>query len=240
MKKEKKIEKEYDVVQSFNHAIDGIFEAIREERHMKFHGFVTAIAIIVAIYSNMNTYEILFLAFAIMLVWIAELFNTAVEAVVDLATEKYHPLAKKAKDVAAGAVLISGLNAIFTGYLLFQRKIAFHLNYAFVEFRNSFYNSVALIIVIIVITVIILKYIFKKGTPLRGGIPSGHSALGGGAFIAITFLTINTKISFLAFLMLLLILQSRVEGKIHTVKEVILGASLGMGITYLFLRGLGF
>lgn len=236
----KKGKKQYDIIESFNYAIDGIFEAIRSERHMKFHGFATIIAAMISIFSDMNRYEIIALGSAITIVWVAELFNSAVESVVDMVTDKYHPLAKKAKDIAAGAVFITGVYALFVGYMLFSKNITFYLNMSFNKLKGSFQNSMALVIVIVVIVVIILKYFFKKGRPLRGGIPSGHSALAGAAFTAITFLTINPKIFGLSLILLILVLQSRVEGKIHTVKETIIGAGLGIGITYLILRMIGF
>lgn len=240
MKKNRVTGENYDVVESFNYAIDGVFEAIRSERHMKFHGFATVIAVMVSIFSDMNRYEIIALGGAITVVWVAELFNSAVESVVDMVTSEYHPLAKKAKDIAAGAVLISSLYAIFVGYMIFDRKIGFYITGSFNALKDSFQNAVALIVVIIVMVVIVLKYIFKKGRPLRGGIPSGHSALAGAAFMAITFLTINPKIYALSFILLVLVMQSRVEGKIHTLKETLIGATIGMGIMYLFLRIIGF
>ncbi len=240
MKKNKVTGEKYDVVESFNYAIDGIFEAIRTERHMKFHGFATIIAVMVSIFSDMNRYEIIALGGAITIVWVAELFNSAVESVVDMVTQQYNPLAKKAKDIAAGAVLISSLYAIFVGYMIFDRKIAFYISGGFSALKGSFQNAVALIIVFIIIVVILLKYFFRKGRPLRGGIPSGHSALAGAAFIAISFLTVNPKIFALALILLILVMQSRIEGKIHTFRETIIGAMLGMGIMYLILRVIGF
>ncbi|MGL5125317.1 MAG: diacylglycerol kinase [Fusobacteriaceae bacterium] len=240
MKKNKITGQDYDVVNSFNYAIDGIFEAIRTERHMKFHSFVTIIAIMIALFTDISKQEVLALAISISLVWTAELFNSAVEAVVDLVTDKYHPLAKRAKDIAAGATLITGINALIVGYIIFEDKIQFYLKNNFLAVKNSLQNTLVLMMVIVVVTVIIIKKYFKKGSPLRGGLPSGHSALGGAAFTSIAFLTNNTKVFYLAFILLILVLQSRVEGKIHTVKETILGAMLGSGIAYMAMKIIGF
>ena len=137
MKRNKVTGKEYDVVDSFNYAIDGIFEAIRTERHMKFHSFITVVAIMIAVFTDISREEILVLAISIALVWVAELFNSAVEAVVDLVTDKYHPLAKKAKDIAAGATLVTGINALIVGYIIFEDKIEFYLKNNFLAVKNS-------------------------------------------------------------------------------------------------------
>ncbi len=240
MKKNKVTGKEHDIIESFNYAIDGIFEAIRTEKHMKFHGFISVIAVIVSIFSEMSKYEILALILSITMVWVAELFNSSIEAIVDMITAQYHPLAKKAKDIAAGAVLITGINAIVVAYVIFERRVSFYLNDSFSILKKSFQNSLVIILVIITILVILIKKYYKKGRPLRGGLPSGHSALGGMAFTAITFLTDSSKVFYLAMILLVLVMQSRVEGKIHNIKEVVLGAILGIGITYLILISLGF
>lgn len=240
MKKNKITGKDYDLIESFNYAIDGVFEAIRTERHMKFHSFITVIAIMVALFSDISKGEILALAISISLVWLAELLNSSIEAVVDLVTDKYHPLAKRAKDIAAGATLITGVNALIVGYIIFEKKMEFYLKSNFLIVKNSLQSTLVLIMVTVVVVVIIIKKYFKKGTPLRGGLPSGHSALGGAAFTAIIFLTDNTKVFYLALILLTLVLQSRVEGKIHTVKETILGAMLGSGIAYVAMKIIGF
>ena len=76
-----------------------------------------------AIYFKVNITEAIFLTFATMLVIITEVINTAIETVVDLCTDKFHPLAKIAKDVAAGAVVLSALNAVIVAILIFVSKI---------------------------------------------------------------------------------------------------------------------
>ncbi|MGL5123561.1 MAG: diacylglycerol kinase [Fusobacteriaceae bacterium] len=240
MKKKKVTAKEHDIIQGFNYAIDGIFEAIRSERHMKFHTFISVVVVIIAIFSEISKYQILALILSITMVWVAELFNSSIEAVVDMVTSEYHPLAKRAKDMAAGAVLLTGINALIVAYIIFQRKISFYLNGSFVLLKKSFQNSLVIIGVIIIVLVILIKKYYRKGSPLKGGLPSGHSALGGMAFVAITFLTNNSKIFYLSIILLVLVMQSRVEGKIHNIKEVILGAILGIGVTYLILAALGF
>ncbi|MGL4307934.1 diacylglycerol kinase [Cetobacterium sp. SF1] len=231
--------KKYNVIDSFNVAIEGIIEGIRSERHMKFHLFCTVIIIILSIFLDINRYEMMAVSISAALVLMAELLNTAVESAIDMMCKSYNPLAKRAKDVAAGGVLITSINALVVGYLVFGKRFTREMSEGFISLKNSYQHTMVLIFAIVTILVIGIKAIFKKGTPLKGGIPSGHSALAGAMFVGIFYLTDNSKIFFLSFLMLLLILQSRVEGKIHTVLETILGALLGMAVAYVFLAILG-
>ena len=120
-----KSERERDrrIVDSFNFAIEGLTEAIRNEKHMKVHILLAIIVVILAILTNAAKSEILIISVSVSFVMITELINTSVEALVDLISPKRHPLAKLAKDVAAGAVLIAAINALCVGYLIFYDKL---------------------------------------------------------------------------------------------------------------------
>ena len=123
------------VTEKFNVAFEGIFETIRTEKHMKFHCFCTIVIFILSLFLDIGKYEALAVIVSVSLIWVAELFNTAIESCVDMVTEKYHPLAKRAKDIAAGAVLITALNALFVGYIVFEKKIFFNT-----YFNNTCYS----------------------------------------------------------------------------------------------------
>lgn len=227
--------KHLGVTEKFNVAFEGIFETIRTERHMKFHCFCTIIVFILSMFLEIGKYEALAIVISVSLTWIAELFNTAIESCVDMVTEKYHPLAKRAKDIAAGAVLITALNAIFVGYIVFEKKIVVNLRQIFFILKDSFQHTVLTVFTLVIIIVICIKAIVKKGTALRGGFPSGHSALASSILTLITSLTDNPKIFFLALILTILVIHSRIEGKIHTFFETVVGAFLGWAITYLIL-----
>lgn len=227
--------KHLGVTEKFNVAFEGIFETIRTERHMKFHCFCTIIVFILSMFLEIGKYEALAIVISVSLTWIAELFNTAIESCVDMVTEKYHPLAKRAKDIAAGAVLITALNAIFVGYIVFEKKIVVNLRQVFFILKDSFQHTVLTVFTLVIIIVICIKAIVKKGTALRGGFPSGHSALASSILTLITSLTDNPKIFFLALILTILVIHSRIEGKIHTFFETVVGAFLGWAITYLIL-----
>ncbi|MGL5796889.1 MAG: diacylglycerol kinase, partial [Cetobacterium sp.] len=220
-----------DITQSFNVAIEGIIETIRTERNMKFHAFCTICVLILSIFLGVSRTELMILSLSMSLVLTAELLNTAIESFVDLVSPDYNLLAKRAKDVGAGAVFIAATNAIIVGYLIFHKRISGEFANFFDLLKESYANVIIFIMIFLVILVISIKSLFKKGTPLRGGIPSGHSALGGALFTGIFFLTDDVRVFYLSLFLLILVLQSRVEGKIHTVLETIIGAALGMGTT---------
>jgi len=227
--------KNIGVTEKFNVAFEGIFETIRSERHMKFHCFCTIIIFILSLFLDIGKYEALAIIISVSLIWLAELFNTAIESCVDMVTEKYHPLAKRAKDIAAGAVLITAINALFVGYIVFEKKIIINLRQVFLIFKNSYQHTVLSIFVLIVVIVISIKAITGKGTALRGGFPSGHSALATSILTLVTSLTENPKIFFLTLILTILVIHSRIEGKIHTFFETMIGAFLGWAVTYLIL-----
>lgn len=227
--------KNIGVTEKFNVAFEGIFETIRSERHMKFHCFCTIVIFILSLFLDIGKYEALAIIISVSLIWLAELFNTAIESCVDMVTEKYHPLAKRAKDIAAGAVLITAINALFVGYIVFEKKIIINMRQVFLIFKNSYQHTVLSIFVLIVIIVISIKAITGKGTALRGGFPSGHSALATSILTLVTSLTENPKVFFLTLILTILVIHSRIEGKIHTFFETMIGAFLGWAVTYLIL-----
>ncbi|WP_245574332.1 diacylglycerol kinase family protein [Desulfovirgula thermocuniculi] len=103
----------------FLYALAGLAYALRTQPNMRFH-LLAALAVLAAAFIlGVDKYELLFLFLAITLVLLAEMFNTALETVVDLASPGFHPLAKAAKDVAAGAVLLAALHAVATGVVVF-------------------------------------------------------------------------------------------------------------------------
>lgn len=227
--------KKKSVTEKFNVAFEGIFETIRTENHMKFHCFCTIIVCILSLFLDIGKYEALAVIISISLIWVAELFNTAIESCVDMVTDEYNPLAKRAKDIAAGAVLVTAINALFVGYIVFERKISINIKEIFFILKNSYQNTVFTIFILVIIIVISIKSIVKKGTALRGGFPSGHSALAASIVTLITSLTDNPKIFVLSLILAVLVVHSRIEGKIHTFFETIVGCFIGWAVTYLIL-----
>jgi len=108
---------------AFKNAWSGIFFCLKTERNIKIHILATFVVSILAWYFNLDKYEILVLVFTVMIVLVAEMLNTVIETVVDLISPEYHPAAKVAKDVAAGAVLIAAVAALIVGYVLFYDRL---------------------------------------------------------------------------------------------------------------------
>ena len=106
-------------VASFGHAGRGVWTALRSEVHLRFHALATVAVVGLGLYCQLARLEWALLALAVAGVWTAELLNTAIEALTDLASPAWHPLAGKAKDVAAGAVLLAALGALVVGVLVF-------------------------------------------------------------------------------------------------------------------------
>ncbi|MFC7681508.1 diacylglycerol kinase family protein [Paenibacillus sp. GCM10028914] len=108
---------------TFTFAVQGIVHAFKAERNMKIHTAAAAIVFILGWLLELTPTRWLFLALAVTLVISAELINTAVEAVVDLVSPDEHPLARIAKDTAAGAVLITALFAVVVGIVVFYEPV---------------------------------------------------------------------------------------------------------------------
>src|SRR5437588_2848148 len=186
---------------SFRYALDGILHGFRSQRHMRFHFCAAVLVLLAGVIYGLNATELLVLTFAISLVIIAELFNTAIEAVVDLVTTTYHPLAKYAKDVAAGAVLIAALNACVVGVLLFLDVERIQHMVSRQPSTQVKFQTVIVTLVMLLVLLVIWKVLGNKGTFLRGGIVSGHSAIGFCLCTIILLLANNNP--FVAFLAIL-------------------------------------
>ena len=216
----------------FKYAAEGVVHVFRTQRHMKFHLLIVALVLLVSLISNLQKTEMLALLFTISLVLVAEMFNTAVEALVDLVTQTYHPLAKFAKDIAAGAVLIAAVNALAVSFLLFFNRERWKELPKMMAPHKPEWPVVFLVAAILLILYVIMwKVAGGKGKLWKGGAVSGHTALGFFLAVTIFFLSRNAAVAGLAFLLAFLIAQSRVEGRIHTLKEVAFGALLAVFVT---------
>ncbi|WP_378953787.1 diacylglycerol kinase family protein [Pelosinus sp. sgz500959] len=109
--------------QAFKNAFSGIVYCLLHERNMKIHMAAAFFAGGLAWWLQLDDDKILVLLVTISSVLVAEMVNTVVEKVVDMVSPEVHPLAKIAKDVAAGAVLITAIISLIVGYILFWKKI---------------------------------------------------------------------------------------------------------------------
>ncbi len=108
-------------IRSFVHAGNGIRLFILSERHAKIHVAIALAVMAWAIIAGFSATDCLLSLSAIFLVLICEMINTSIESCVDLVSTQAHPLAKKAKDIAAGAVLLAAVYACLTGLYLLNK-----------------------------------------------------------------------------------------------------------------------
>ncbi len=120
---QKKKKKKEPLWKSFGYAFYGIWTGFRKERNMKIHCLAAVLVTLSGVILKISVTEWLICCLLFGQIMSLELVNTALEAVVDLATEEYHPLAKIAKDTAAGAVLISAIFAAICGIIIFVPKL---------------------------------------------------------------------------------------------------------------------
>lgn len=116
-------EKKAPLYKSFGYAFEGIFNTIRRERNMQIHCMAAVLVVVFGFLLHISKQEWITCLILFGMVMGLECVNTAVEAVVDLATKERHPLAKKAKDAAAGAVLIAAIAAAIIGVMIFLPKM---------------------------------------------------------------------------------------------------------------------
>jgi diacylglycerol kinase (ATP) len=230
------------VVNSLNYAFEGVIYVVRTQRNMRIHFAIAVLVLLLGVLLGVTRFELLALMVSVSFVLVAEMLNTALEKAIDVATNSFDPVARAAKDVAAGAVLIAAVNAIFVGYVVFAVRLRHPTQKAINTVRNSPVHLTVIAIAVVILIVVASKAYFNQGTPLRGGLPSGHAAVAFGGWAAITFATHayanQVLVSTLAFLMALLVAQTRVEAGIHTPLEVLYGGILGALVTAVIFQAL--
>jgi diacylglycerol kinase (ATP) len=218
------------IFDSFNYASEGIVHVLRTQRNMRIHFAAAAVVLVLALWVGVSKIELIALLISITFVLTAEMVNTAIEGVIDVSTTSFDPMAKLAKDVAAGAVLIATLNALAVGYLVFSGRIADRSSRVLEQVRDAPAELTIVALALTVIVVIGTKAWTGRGTPLRGGLPSGHAALAFAAWIAATYVAGRQHrflVSTIALLMALLVAQTRIESGVHSAFEVVLGGLFG-------------
>ena len=222
------------ILESFNFAFEGIIHVLRTQRNMRIHFLAAVVVLVAALAVGVSKLELIALLLAIAFVFITEMINSALEHAIDVATTSFDPLAKLAKDIAAGAVLIATVNAIAIGYLVFSGQIADRSSRLLDRLRDAPAQLTLIALVVTIIVVIAAKAYTGRGTPLRGGLPSGHAAVAFAGWMAATLVIGDAHrflISSLTFIMALLVAQTRVESGIHSALEVTYGGVLGALVT---------
>ncbi|WP_352419857.1 diacylglycerol kinase [Proteiniborus sp.] len=227
------------LIDSFNYAVSGIIYTLKTQRNMRIHYIAAILVLFLSLFLNFTRIELLMLFFTIALVIVAEMINTAIEKAIDLFTQEYNILAEISKNVAAGAVLIAAINAIIVAYLLFFDRVNPFAEKMIYKIKNSNIHLTFIGIILVIILTIVIKAKTNTGTPFKGGTISGHSALAFSAATAIMFISESVFLGSLGYLIALLVAESRLENKIHTLIEVFAGTLLGILITVLIFKLVG-
>lgn len=220
--------------ESFRCAFSGLVHVFRTQPHMRFHFLMVVLVLALAKIYRLGRTELLILFVSISLVLMTEMFNTALEAVIDMVTQTYHPLAKRAKDVAAGSVLIASVNAVIVGFLLFldddriRRVVA----------RGSPTPFPSEVVIIEIVILLVLLLALRASHFGDGRVPvSGHSALGF-SLATLTVWLVHREVlaGVLVVLLALVLAQACIARGLHSFRAVFNGALLGTCLPLLLLR----
>lgn len=225
-------------LQACRNAVDGIVYCASTQTNIRKQLLLGTIVMILSLFYNFTTAEFLSLTFAVFFVIFAEMCNTAIETIVDLLVDVYHPKAKIAKDVGAGAVVLAAINAIIVAYFLFFRETEI-INLGHSIFSEMIGSPVHLAFVGIILTIIAIL-VAKSGSKIKeisSGvkskfIPSGQSAL---AFALLTAIWLNAKdplIIVLSLTLSILVAGNRMHDT-RTLAETVFGAFMGALIVLL-------
>lgn len=223
-------------IKSANFAIEGILHGAKTERHLRYHLYAAASVLILSYIIGVSREDFLIIALVTIMVLLAELLNTSIEAVTDLLSPEKTEKARIAKDVAAGAVLITAFGAAIVGYIILMPYLKRWFQEGFYIAKHSGEEVSVISLVIVLILVVITKAYMGRGSPLRGGMPSGHAAIAFSMWVIVTFTTGSFISSILSFVLASLVAASRVMQRIHSLWEVILGGLMGATVTYLLFK----
>lgn len=228
--KDRKIKNE-GFLDAWKNAINGIIYATTTQGNIKRQLIIAVLVVIISLFFDLSKAEFLIFMFTIVLIIFAEMVNTAIETVVDLYTDLYHPKAKIAKDVAAGGVVITAINAVIVAYFLFFDKIS---NIGLEFIRNIASSPVHLAFASVIITIIGILALIAIATTNKHKIlnkrfiPSGHAALGFAANTIIWLTTDNVVIITLSLVLSILLAESRIESNKHKLSEVVFSSCVGI------------
>ena len=228
--------KSRNIADSFNAAIEGFLFVVKTQRNMRIHFLLAVLVLLFGIYLNFTRVELIMLLLTSTIVLITEMINTAMEIVMDYVEASHSQWVKVVKDITAGAVLAASISAVIVGYFLFLRDNLLYriFKVEMLKLSESDWHISFFIFIVLIAIIITLKAIFGRGKPLRGGMPSGHAAVAFSIWMLVAILSDSTFIVFAVLLLTLMVAQSRIQKKYHTIWEVVIGALLGI-FTTLFL-----
>ena len=234
--------KNHNFADAWKNAFNGIIYATTTQSNIKKQLTIAVIVVVISLFFNLSRAEFLCFLFTIILILFAEMVNTAIETVVDLYVDVYHPKAKIAKDVAAGGVVITTINAVIVAYFLFFDKIS-DIGLNFIENVTNSPTHLAFSVIIITIIAVLALIAYAKTNKHKGlnakFVPSGHTTIAFAATTIIWLLTDNIVILMLSLVMAILIAESRAAAKEHKLSEIIFSGCFGT-VMVLILYGIAY
>lgn len=213
---------------SFKYAAAGVLHSLRTQRNMRIHFTAVFPVLGLAFYFKIGPWEFLFLIFAITLVIMAEMFNTAVEAAVDLYSRELHPLARIAKDVAAGAVLVAAINSVVVACIVFYPRLkglSFHLG---PKVKEMPLYVIPAALILVMVPVMMRNVRGGRGFYLKYLRPGGVTALAFGGCTVLALFTGSALVTTIAFIAALLVAHCSLDYEDCTFFDIISGALLGI------------
>jgi len=225
------------VLRSFSFAWEGLAFCFSTQRHMRVHFAIMALILGAAWGLRVDVRDMLHVLLAMVLVLITEMINTALEYAVDLTTAHYDARAKVAKDVAAGAVLLAATYSIVVGALVFATnpRLGELVRGQPPNLAIPHVGVVQIVVLGLLLVGIFITWVKKttrRGSLWRGGIISGHAAFGFLIATSIAIVTRDLSLTALALALALLVAQSRIQARIHTPLEVLVGGIMGAAVAF--------
>lgn len=236
LRKSKLEMKKRNFIDKLNDAIEGLISIFREHRNMKLHLLIATLILSSGIFLGLGKTQLIILILAISLIMFAEMVNSCLEMMLDFVHPQHHPMLKRIKNALAGSVLFTGIVAYTVTYFIFNPYLQSPLINGFQRLKGAHWYLTFFVLLVVVSIVVVTKVIFHKGRPLRGGIPSGHSALAFSIWTMITILKPEPLLSMLIFILALMISASRLREGIHNIWEIILGSVLGFLTTLIIFQ----
>lgn len=228
--------KNNNFLDAWKNAFEGIIYAITTQGNIKKQLIIAVVVMLVSLFFDLSKAEFLCLMFTVVLIIVAEMINTAIETVVDLYTDLYHPKAKIAKDVGAGAVVIAAINAVIVAYFLFFEKISTIGLKMIDEVVNSPVHLAFVAVLLTLIVIVTIKAAATKGNHKfikAKFMPSGQTAVAFAGLTIIWLTTRNVVIFTVALALALIIAINRYENSKRSKAEIVVGACVGTMIVIL-------
>ncbi|MFW6287922.1 MAG: diacylglycerol kinase [bacterium] len=223
------------LLDSFNYAIEGLVHTLKTQKNMRIHFAIAFLVLLASLFIEISKTELIIIFFSITLVIALELINTAIEVMIDMIASEYRYRAKITKNIAAAAVFMASINALVVAYLIFIDDIrAFSMD-LLSHIKQEPVHFIFINLALLFIIIIALKTKKGRGTPLEGGMPSGHSAIAFSLFTLVVYFSDDIIIISLVFLLTFLVAQSRIQSKTHNFLEILAGAFIGIIFTMIII-----